>query len=251
MQTSDFSYELPEALIAQTPLEPRDSSRLMVCHRTSGRLEHRYFRDLPEYLSPGDCLVINETRVLPARLIGRRADTGGVLEMLLLRRIALDQWEVLVKPGRRAQIGLEFEFGDGLLHATIVSHTDAGGRVVEFIYAGVFESLLEQLGQMPLPPYIHEQLEDSERYQTVYATQNGSAAAPTAGLHFTPQLLQQIESMGVEVVRVLLHVGLGTFRPVKVRDLENHPMHAEYYEVSEQAAERINATLSCVETWHT
>lgn len=241
MRTEDFFYDLPEDRIAQTPLEPRDSSRMMVCHRDSGALEHRIFRDIVEYLNPGDALVINETRVLPARLIGHREGTGGAMEFLLLHRESLDEWEVLVKPGRRAAIGGTFVFGNGLLRATVLSHTDAGGRRVRFAYEGVFETLLEQLGQMPLPPYIHEQLEDASRYQTVYAAQNGSAAAPTAGLHFTPALLDRIRAKGVDVVPILLHVGLGTFRPVKARAVEEHVMHAEYYEVSEDAAARIRA----------
>lgn len=244
MRTEDFFYELPEERIAQTPLEPRDSSRMMVCHRDSGVIEHRIFRDIVEYLNPGDALVINETRVLPARLIGHKEGSGGAMEFLLLHRVSLDEWEVLVKPGRRAAIGSVFVFGDGLLHATVLSHTEAGGRRVRFSYEGVFETLLERLGQTPLPPYIHEQLEDASRYQTVYAVQNGSAAAPTAGLHFTPALLDKIRAKGVDVIPILLHVGLGTFRPVKARTVEEHVMHAEYYEVSEEAAARIRAARS-------
>lgn len=240
MKTSDFAYDLPEELIAQVPIEPRDSSRLLVYHRDTGEREHRVFRDLPEYLRPGDVLVVNHTRVLPARLIGQREGTGGAVEVLLLKRLALDTWETLVKPGKKLQPGAWVTFGDGQLRAQVVERTEAGGRIVEFHYEGAFEPLLEALGSMPLPPYIHEQLEDPSRYQTVYAAEDGSAAAPTAGLHFTDGLLEQIRLMGVDIVPVLLHVGLGTFRPVKVEDVSAHQMHSEYYEISEDAAARIN-----------
>lgn len=240
MKTSDFNYNLPEQLIAQTPVEPRDSSRMMVCNRNNEKRTDRIFRDITEYLRPGDVMVLNETRVIPARLLGVKESTGVPTEFLLLRRLEMDTWEALVKPGRRLHAGDTVSFGDGLLRAEIVDNTDAGGRVVRFIYEGVFENLLEQLGEMPLPPYIHEKLEDRNRYQTVYAKLDGSAAAPTAGLHFTPQLLDKVREMGVDIVPVLLHVGLGTFRPVKEDDVDNHVMHSEYYEVTEEAAQRIN-----------
>ena len=241
MKTSDFDYELPERLIAQTPVEPRDSSRMMVCNRNNSLRQDRIFRDITEYLRPGDVMVLNETRVIPARLLGVKESTGVPTEFLLLKRREMDTWEALVKPGRRLHPGDTVSFGDGLLRAEILDSTDAGGRVVRFMYDGVFENLLERLGEMPLPPYIHEKLEDPNRYQTVYARLDGSAAAPTAGLHFTPELLDKVRAMGVEVVPVLLHVGLGTFRPVKEEDVENHVMHSEYYEVSQEAADRINA----------
>lgn len=239
MKKSDFYYDLPEALIAQHPVEPRDSSRLMVCH-TDGRLEHRHFSDITEYLRPGDALVVNHTRVLPARLIGQREGTGGKMEFLLLKRLDQHRWEVLVQPGRRAQTGIWFEFGQGALRAVIEGDAPGGGRTVRFEYEGVFEQVLDKLGQMPLPPYIHERLDDPTRYQTVYAKVDGSAAAPTAGLHFTPQLLERIEKIGVKVLPVLLHVGLGTFRPVKEDDVEQHPMHEEYYEVQPEIADQLN-----------
>lgn len=240
MKTSDFDYFLPEELIAQTPVEPRDSSRMMVCNRNNGLREDHIFHELTHFLRPGDVMVLNETRVIPARLLGVKESTGVPCEVLLLRRRDIDTWETLVKPGRRLHQGDTISFGDGLLRAEILDTTDAGGRVVRFIYDGVFENLLEKLGEMPLPPYIHEKLEDPTRYQTVYARFDGSAAAPTAGLHFTPQLLQKVRDMGVDIVPVLLHVGLGTFRPVKEEDVERHIMHSEYYEVSAEAAERIN-----------
>ena len=240
MKTSDFYYDLPERLIAQTPAEPRDSSRMMVCNRNNGLREHRIFRDLPEYLRPGDVMVINETRVIPARLLGVKESTGVPTEFLLLRRREMDTWEALVKPGRRLHAGDTVSFGDGLLRAEILDTTDAGGRVVRFLYEGVFENLLERLGEMPLPPYIHEKLQDPGRYQTVYARLDGSAAAPTAGLHFTPEVLERVRQKGVEIVPVLLHVGLGTFRPVKEENVENHVMHSEYYEVTPEAAEKVN-----------
>lgn len=240
MKTSDFNYELPERLIAQTPVEPRDSSRMMVCNRNNSLREDRFFRDITEYLRPGDVMVINETRVIPARLLGVKESTGVPTEFLLLKRRDIDTWEALVKPGRRLHTGDTVSFGEGLLRAEIIDNTDAGGRVVRFLYDGVFENLLEKLGEMPLPPYIHEKLQDPNRYQTVYARLDGSAAAPTAGLHFTPALLEKVRAMGVTIVPVLLHVGLGTFRPVKEEDVEKHVMHSEYYEVSPEAAQTIN-----------
>ena len=240
MKTSDFNYDLPERLIAQTPVEPRDSSRMMVCNRNNGLRQDRIFHDITDYLRPGDVMVINETRVIPARLLGVKESTGVPTEFLLLKRREMDTWEALVKPGRRLHAGDTVSFGDGLLRAEILDTTDAGGRVVRFLYDGVFENLLEKLGEMPLPPYIHEKLQDPGRYQTVYARLDGSAAAPTAGLHFTPELLDKVRGMGVQVVPVLLHVGLGTFRPVKEDEVENHVMHSEYYEVSAEAARRIN-----------
>lgn len=241
MKTSDFNYDLPERLIAQTPVEPRDSSRMMVCNRNNSLRQDRIFRDITDYLRPGDVMVINETRVIPARLLGVKESTGVPTEFLLLKRREMDTWEALVKPGRRLHAGDTVSFGDGLLRAEILDTTDAGGRVVRFLYEGVFENLLERLGEMPLPPYIHEKLQDPGRYQTVYARLDGSAAAPTAGLHFTPECLQKVRDMGVTVVPVLLHVGLGTFRPVKEEDVEKHVMHSEYYEVSPEAADTINA----------
>ena len=240
MRTKDFDYELPEELIAQTPVEPRDSSRMMVCNRNNSLREGRIFRNITEYLRKGDVMVINQTRVIPARLLGVKESTGVPTEFLLLKRQDKDTWEALVKPGRRLHAGDTVSFGNGLLRAEIVDNTDAGGRIVRFLYEGVFENLLEKLGEMPLPPYIHEKLEDPNRYQTVYAKLDGSAAAPTAGLHFTPELLKQVEEMGVHVVPVLLHVGLGTFRPVKEDDVDNHVMHSEFYEVTPEAAEIIN-----------
>ena len=242
MLTSDFQYDLPQELIAQTPAEPRDSSRLMVCRRDTGTREHRIFRDLPEYLRPGDALVLNRTRTIPARLLGRRPGTGGAVEILLLRRRNLTDWEALVRPGKKLQPGAEAEFGDGLLRARILERTgEEGERLVRFAYEGTFETLLERLGEMPLPPYIREKLRDPSRYNTVYAQVDGSAATPTAGLHFTEQLLDTIRGMGVGIVEILLHVGLGTFRPVKAERAEDHIMHREYYEVSPEAAERLNA----------
>lgn len=241
MRLSDFDYDLPKELIAQKPVEPRDASRLMVVDRSSGAIAHRYFRDLPEYLRPGDALVVNETRVMPARLLGSRERTGGAMEVLLLKRLSQNRWETLMKPGRKARPGERIVFGDGLLVATVVGPTDFGGRVLDFQYEGVFEHLLERLGQMPLPPYIHEQLDEPERYQTVYAREWGSAAAPTAGLHFTPELLDRLAWLGVEVHKITLHVGLGTFRPVEVEDPTQHKMHSEFYHVSPEAAAAINA----------
>ena len=241
MKTADFYYDLPEELIAQTPMEPRDQSRLLVCHKDTGSLEHRVFRDLPEYLRKGDVLVINQTKVIPARLLGVKEATGVPVEFLLLKRLNQTDWETIVHPARRLKPGTLCSFGGGLLRAEILgSVAETGGRTVRFLYEGVFEELLDRLGEMPLPPYIHEKLQEKDRYQTVYATHEGSAAAPTAGLHFTPELLNRIRDMGVTIVPILLHVGLGTFRPVKVHTIESHVMHAEYYEVTPEAAERIN-----------
>jgi len=240
VKLSDFDYDLPKELIAQKPVEPRDASRLMVVDRASGAIAHRRFRDLPEYLRPGDGLVINDTRVMPARLLGCRERTGGAMEVLLLKRLSRDRWETLVKPGKKARPGERIVFGDGLLVGTVVGPTDYGGRIIDFRYEGVFENLLDRLGQMPLPPYIHEQLEDPERYQTVYAREWGSAAAPTAGLHFTPELLDRLVAQGVEIHRITLHVGLGTFRPVEVEDPTQHKMHSEFFRVSPEAAAGLN-----------
>ena len=240
MKTSDFMYDLPEELIAQTPVEPRDHSRMMVIPLDGSEIQHKHFYDLTGYLKPGDALVVNETRVIPARLLGER-ENGGPAEILLLKQVGPKMWETLVKPGRRLKAGAKVSFGGGRLEARIVGDTDAGGRVVEFVCEGTLEAALDELGEMPLPPYIHEKLEDRERYQTVYAKSEGSAAAPTAGLHFTPELMDKIRAMGVEIIPVLLHVGLGTFRPVKAEDVEDHVMHSEYYEVTEEAAARIRA----------
>ncbi len=241
MNKSDFYYDLPQELIAQTPMEPRDHSRLLVYHKNENLIEHKHFYDIIDYLNPGDCLVVNETKVLPARLIGQREDTGGAMEFLLLKRNSVDTWETLVKPGKRAKQGVIFSFGDGKLKAEVIGNCEDGGRVVRFIYDGVFEEILDELGQMPLPPYITQRLENKERYQTVYAKEEGSAAAPTAGLHFTPELMGRIRDKGIDIVPVLLHVGLGTFRPVKEENVEDHHMHSEYYMVTEEAAQRINA----------
>jgi S-adenosylmethionine:tRNA ribosyltransferase-isomerase len=236
MKVSDFDYHLPEELIAQEPVEPRDASRLLVVHRETGALRHRVFRDIIEYLEPSDVLVINDTKVIPARLFGIKKETGARVEVLLLRRISQDVWEVLVRPGRRVPPGTWLEFRDGVLTAKVVDTTAAGGRVLEFIYQGVFEAILDELGQMPLPPYIHKELSDKERYQTVYARKDGSAAAPTAGLHFTPGLLDRIARRGVALCSITLHVGLGTFRPVKVDNVEEHRMHGEYYSINQETA---------------
>ncbi len=240
MKTSDFDYELPQELIAQTPMEPRDHSRLLVYDRANKSVRHLYFYDLPRFLRKGDVLVLNETKVIPARLLGMKEDTGVPVEILLLKRLERDVWEALVRPGRRLRPGTMCVFGDGILRAEIVDTAEDGGRKVRFHYEGIFEEILDRLGQMPLPPYIHEKLADQTRYQTVYAREEGSAAAPTAGLHFTPELLDAIRRMGVEIVPVLLHVGLGTFRPVKVEDVSEHHMHVEHYEVSPEAADKIN-----------
>lgn len=240
MKTSDFDYELPQELIAQTPMEPRDHSRLLVYDRADKSVEHLHFYDLPRFLHKGDVLVVNETKVIPARLLGEKEDTGVPVEILLLKRLERDVWEGLVRPGRRLKPGAMCTFGNGLLRAEIIESTEDGGRRVRFHYDGVFEEILDQLGQMPLPPYIHEKLLDKNRYQTVYAKEAGSAAAPTAGLHFTPELMEQIRQMGVDIVPVLLHVGLGTFRPVKAEDVSEHHMHVEHYEVTQEAARKIN-----------
>ena len=242
MRTADFAYDLPEELIAQDPLEQRDSSRLMVLDKNTGEWTHRVFHDIVEYLHPGDCLVINDTKVIPARLIGEREETGGKVEVLLLKRKSDSVWETLVKPGKKARPGMRLSFGNGLLKAEVLEVVEEGNRLIRFEYDGIFEEILDQLGQMPLPPYITHKLQDKNRYQTVYAKYEGSAAAPTAGLHFTTELLQQIQDMGVQIARVTLHVGLGTFRPVKVDDVEKHHMHTEFYHVSEEAASLINRT---------
>ena len=240
MKTSDFSFELPQELIAQDPLADRSSSRLMVLDKKSGQIIHRIFRDITDYLHPGDCLVINDTKVIPARLIGAREETGGKAELLLLKRRENDIWETLVKPGKKCRAGARVVFGHGELKAEIREVLPDGNRLVQFEYEGIFEEVLDRLGQMPLPPYITHKLEDKNRYQTVYARYEGSAAAPTAGLHFTRELLNQIEDMGVRIARVTLHVGLGTFRPVKVEDVTSHHMHSEYYHVTKEAADIIN-----------
>ncbi len=241
MKTTDFDYALPQELIAQTPVEPRDHSRLLALHVATGEREHLHFYDLPTLLRPGDALVINETKVIPARLLGVKEDTGVPVEVLLLRRLSATDWEALVRPGRRLKPGAVCSFGEGLLRCEVLETVEeTGGRLVRFYYNGVFEELLDRLGEMPLPPYIHEKLADRSRYQTVYAKAEGSAAAPTAGLHFTPQLLERIRGMGVEIVPVLLHVGLGTFRPVSEEDVERHVMHSEWYQVTAEAAERLN-----------
>lgn len=240
MKTSDFDYFLPEELIAQTPIEPRDHSRLLVYNRADHSVQHLHFYDLPRFLIPGDVMVVNDTRVIPARLLGEKEETHVPVEILLLKRLEKDLWEALVRPGLRLAPGTWCSFGDGLLRAEIVDRAPEGARLVRFHYQGVFEEILDRLGQMPLPPYIHERLQDRERYQTVYAREEGSAAAPTAGLHFTPELLEHIREKGVEIVPVLLHVGLGTFRPVKEEDVSQHQMHVEHYEVTPEAAEKIN-----------
>ncbi len=241
MKTADFDYDLPEELIAQTPVEPRDHSRLLIYRRKDRSIEHKHFYDIIDELNPGDALVINETKVIPARLLGAKEDTGVPVEVLLLRRHNTTEWEALVRPGRRLKPGTRCVFGDGRLRCEILGNVEeTGGRTVRFIYEGVFEEILDQLGEMPLPPYIHEKLKDQGRYQTVYAKQEGSAAAPTAGLHFTPELLRRIKDKGVTIVPVLLHVGLGTFRPVKVEDAEKHVMHSEYCEVTPEAADTLN-----------
>ncbi|NLW07200.1 MAG: tRNA preQ1(34) S-adenosylmethionine ribosyltransferase-isomerase QueA [Clostridia bacterium] len=241
MHISEFDYDLPQELIAQKAVEPRDASRLFVLHRNSDLMEHRRFYDLPDYLKPGDVLVLNDTRVIPARLWGRRAGSGARIEVLLLTRQERDTWEALVRPGKRVPVGTEIYFGRGELKARALATTASGGRMLRFFYQeGPFETLLERLGEMPLPPYIKEKPADSRRYQTVYARREGSAAAPTAGLHFTPELLERLNKRSIKIVYLLLHVGLGTFRPVKVENIEEHHMHAEYYEVTAAAAAAIN-----------
>ena len=244
MKTHDFYYALPPELIAQTPLQKRDSSRLLVMDRKTGALEHRHFHDLIEYLNPGDCLVLNNSRVLPARLLGHRVPSGGAVELLLLKEVGDDTWECLTKPGRKTPVGTELSFGEGTLSATVVDALENGNKRVKFRYEGIFLEVLEQLGKMPLPPYIKEELQDQERYQTVYSKVNGSAAAPTAGLHFTPELLEAIAAKGVSLAYVTLHVGLGTFRPVKAEEITDHEMHAEYCEISAETAALLNETRS-------
>ena len=243
MNLHDFYYDLPEELIAQDPLADRSSSKLMVLDKKTGRTEHRIFKDIIEYLNPGDCLVINDTKVIPARLIGEKEGTGAAIEVLLLKRKEdmANTWEVLVKPGKKARPGTRISFGDGKLVGEIIDIVEEGDRLIQFSFDGIFEEILDELGQMPLPPYITHKLEDKNRYQTVYAKHEGSAAAPTAGLHFTNELLAEIEAKGVKIARVTLHVGLGTFRPVKVENILEHHMHSEYYEVSEEAADTINS----------
>ena len=242
MRTADFYYDLPQELIAQDPLEDRSSSRLMHLDKETGALEHTDFKHIVNYLKPGDCLVVNDTKVIPARLYGHKKETGAVIEILLLKRRENDIWECLVKPGKKARPGAVIDFGDGLLTGEIIDVVDEGNRLIQFHYEGIFEEILDQLGEMPLPPYITHELKDKNRYQTVYAKYEGSAAAPTAGLHFTKELLKQIEDMGVNIARVTLHVGLGTFRPVKVENVLEHHMHSEYYNVTETAAKMINDT---------
>lgn len=242
MDLKDFNYDLPEELIAQDPLEDRSSSRLMVLHKDTGRIEHKIFRDIIDYLNPGDCLVINDTKVIPARLMGIKEDTGAAIEALLLKRNADDVWECLVKPGKKARTGARIVFGEGLLVGEIVDVIEDGNRMIKFHYEGIFEEILDKLGQMPLPPYITHKLQDKNRYQTVYARNEGSAAAPTAGLHFTKELLEKIKEKGVNVVSITLHVGLGTFRPVKVDKIEEHHMHTETFNISKEAADTINRT---------
>ena len=242
MKVSDFDFYLPEELIAQHPLEKRDTSRLMVLDKKTGEIEHKIFKDIIDYLNEGDTLVLNNTRVMPARLIGEKENTGGKIEFLLLKRLEGDKWECLAKPGKTAKPGRRFTFGDGKLKCEVLEVLETGNRVIEFEYDGIFEEVLDSLGEMPLPPYIHERLEDSERYQTVYSKEKGSAAAPTAGLHFTEELLEQIKAKGVNIAYVTLHVGLGTFRPVKAETIDEHVMHSEFYQVSEETARIVNET---------
>ena len=242
MKTSDFNFDLPQELIAQDPLADRSSSRLLVLNKKTGKTEHHIFREIIDYLNPGDCLVINDTKVIPARLYGSKVGTDARIEVLLLKRKENDTWETLVKPGKKAKPGTRISFGDGLMTGEVVDVVEEGNRLIRFTYDGIFEEILDQLGQMPLPPYITHQLKDKNRYQTVYAMHDGSAAAPTAGLHFTPELLEQIREKGVRIARVTLHVGLGTFRPVKVEDVTEHHMHSEFYMVDESQAKLINDT---------
>lgn len=244
MKTSDFYYDLPPELIAQDPLKDRSASRLLVLDKESGKTEHHMFREIVQYLKSGDCLVINDTKVIPARLLGEKTDTGAKVEVLLLKRKENDIWETLVKPGRKMRPGTKVSFGNGLLTAEVMDVVEEGNRLIQFHYDGIFEEILDKLGQMPLPPYITHQLKERERYNTVYAKHEGSAAAPTAGLHFTPELLRKIEEKGVDIARVTLHVGLGTFRPVKVEEVTEHHMHSEFYQISEEAAEKINRAKS-------
>ncbi len=240
MKLSEFSYDLPKELIAQDPLEDRTSSRLMLLDKDSGEVRHDVFGNIIDYLNPGDCLVLNDTKVIPARLIGMKADTGAQIEVLLLKRRENDIWETLVKPGKKAKAGCEIIFGDGLLKAKVSDIVQEGNRLIQFQYEGIFEEILDQLGQMPLPPYITHQLKDRSRYQTVYAVNDGSAAAPTAGLHFTMDLLDKIKKKGIDIAKVTLHVGLGTFRPVKEENILNHHMHSEYFQIGQEAADKIN-----------
>ncbi len=240
MDVKDFYYELPEELIAQDPLEDRSSSRLMVLDKNTGEIEHKHFKDILSYLNPGDCLVINNTKVIPARLFGVKEGTQAKIEILLLKRKENDIWETLVKPGKKAKPGTKIIFGEGILVGEVLEVVEDGNRLIQFHYEGIFEEILDQLGQMPLPPYITHQLQDKNRYQTVYAKYDGSAAAPTAGLHFTKELLEEVKKMGVEIAEVTLHVGLGTFRPVKVENVLDHHMHSEFYMVSQDAADKIN-----------
>lgn len=255
MNVSDFNYELPEELIAQDPLEKRDNSRLMVIHRSTGEIEHKRFHDVIQYLNAGDCLVINDTKVIPARLMGVKEETGAAIEVLLLKPASSEQeqeknlsgknirtWECLVRPGKKMKPGARVSFGDGILKGEVISVVEEGNRIIRFEYDGIWEEVLDQLGEMPLPPYITHKLQDKDRYQTVYAAHSGSAAAPTAGLHFTKELLKEIEDKGIKIARLTLHVGLGTFRPVKVEKIEDHHMHTEYYELSQEAADIINET---------
>lgn len=240
MKLTDFDFELPEELISQHPYEKRDEARLMVLDKKTGEIEHKGFKDIIDYLDVGDCLVLNDTRVIPARLIGEKEDTGGKIEFLLLKRIDKYKWETLAKPGKRAKEGTKFTFGDGELKAKVISSQDDGSKVVEFEFEGIFEEVLDRLGQMPLPPYIKEKLENNEMYQTVYSNEQGSVAAPTAGLHFTRKLLKEIEDKGVKLAFLTLHVGLGTFRPVKTLNIEDHDMHSEYYKMDQDTADIIN-----------
>ena len=240
LQKSDFYFDLPEELIAQDPLEDRSSSRLLVLDKETGETSHHIFKEVINYLNPGDCLVLNNTKVIPARLIGHKEDTGAAIEVLLLKRKENDIWETLVKPGKKCKPGTKIVFGEGLLHATVLETVEDGNRLIRFFYEGIFEEILDKLGEMPLPPYITHKLQDKNRYQTVYAKYEGSAAAPTAGLHFTKELLKQIEEKGIDIAYVTLHVGLGTFRPVKVDNILEHHMHSEFYQVTKEAADKIN-----------
>lgn len=240
LKKSDFYFDLPEELIAQDPLEDRSSSRLLVLDKETGETSHHIFKEVINYLNPGDCLVLNNTKVIPARLIGHKEDTGAAIEVLLLKRKENDIWETLVKPGKKCKPGTKIVFGEGLLHATVLETVEDGNRLIRFSYEGIFEEILDRLGEMPLPPYITHKLQDKNRYQTVYAKYEGSAAAPTAGLHFTKELLRQIEEKGIDIAYVTLHVGLGTFRPVKVDNILEHHMHSEFYQVTKEAADKIN-----------
>lgn len=245
MKKSDFYFDLPQELIAQDPLEDRSSSRLLMLHKETGEIEHHVFREIIDYLGAGDCLVLNNTKVIPARLLGQKADTGAAVEVLLLKRQNADVWETLVRPGKKCRPGTRLSFGDGMLQAEVLEVVEEGNRLIRFEYEGIFEEVLDKLGEMPLPPYITHKLQDKNRYQTVYAKYEGSAAAPTAGLHFTKELLAAIEQKGIKIAYVTLHVGLGTFRPVKEDDILAHHMHSEYYEVSDEAAKVINETKAC------